>query len=949
MHTQVRWQLTYCQSTNAERCYCGEMQIQRQTMKTWRLLLVVFSLLTLNAAAEFEVLIAPTPDTTEKQFIWRVEPGHWYRLERSVNLATTNWVPQLEFQAEGPVFVHDKGGGPRGFYRLARIDKCPPQIQSYYPYDGAFSVARHSAVRINLTDMTGIDASSIQLTVGALGTFTPSDPELDFAVSNLTFNAQGTPLGPFGAKIPLMLQVADVLGHTLVHNWSVELEHPDIPVINLFVFGSPEAVAMGQELTETQLRFGQTSGHPYPANPPPPTWRISGIETNRIIIQVDDQNVMLALLDQLPPGTSVANAAVGRIEEMFHRRIVAVATAPQLLVLETEDVPLENLFTSYSYSVDEDTAIRLQTDEDGNLLFPPANIAMAVTLKLADFDKRINLISKHWDWSDKEYFTENPHVSLTFDRLDLTLNVYADVAGKFVLSTDDDKRAMEFSAALTTEFDAGVLPVLALNIGTRHDAEGDILKRVNLVALVVWIGPVPLNIDFNFGVGWKAYVEGQINATVKGGLTYNQTTTYWADYDYYRSTRFKSGREVSGPGLEQVPITATATGTLGAGLSVIPYLELAVGPRITVLGAEASAQAGVRGYLTAYADMEVEANVVVASATVGGTPSTTAGRDLKACLTAGLDWGIDAFYRLELDAPWPFNALDMTKKGEKTLVSGQLITPFTKCWYIYTLEEPALGSITDYLSSLDLAPYSPSSASALTAIGQPKKSSFKVGSATVIPQVVVTNSSGTVVAEVDGGYTRQWYWNDIPIPGMTSDTLGLESPISGCGGTYQTIVSGSAGMVLASPLVQVTALPSGAPLESALGATAAEILTTGELDAEPFGAIGPWKGTEVVFLPLANGEVEIYDRAGEFIEALATGFSDLGPIDTGTIGGSNRLALVGRFLGGDMLQIYDADGALLDTYPRPGANRRDGSHGGLLGAGHHSWRRAKRNFNVPRG
>ena len=459
-----------------------------------------------------------------------------------------------------------------------------------------------------------------------------------------------------------------------------------------------------------------------------------------------------------------------------------------------------------------------------------------------------------------------------------------------------------------------------MNLSTTHSDGGPILDEYTLGSGIIWIGIIPFPYYFYFGVDWAGTVGGTLSGTVTGGFTYNKTTTYWASYDHYRSDRFKSGKDVSGPGFEKVPLTATLEGALNARLEVIPYFELAVGPDVGVAGAEVRAQAGVGGNLTAYGDFSLELNnTAFTVSTGGGSAGNVSGYSLEACLSTGMDWSIYAFYLVELDAPSPFNGLDYSSgKKTETLITGSLIDPVTKCWYINGMDEPTVGSAKDYFSPEDLEPYIPAGKEVDKRLAWPSTDSIELQSEIVIPEVIVKNGSGETVETFTGGYTRQWQKDGVSIPGMNTDTLSIKDPgttSSSSSGTYSSIVKGADGSVFGGPATAAFVIPDGAPLETPVGPDPAQILPSTGPVPEPIGTVGTWNGTDALFLPVPGGGIEIFDGVtGSLVETLVTGFPAIGQVDFGSIGGSDVLVVASEDPGNDSLRIYGTDGVLLSSY-----------------------------------
>ena len=147
--------------------------------------------------------------------VWPTTPGVRYEVRQSTNLQSWSTVPGYPAAATGPAqqmpFATE---GAARFFQVRQLDEQPPAIVSQFPENGGFAVSRFADLTVRLSDATGVDTNSIQLTVGNLGTFSLTNAQLTFSNGVLTFLNDGSiPLGDYGTNIQVTLIAADPLGN----------------------------------------------------------------------------------------------------------------------------------------------------------------------------------------------------------------------------------------------------------------------------------------------------------------------------------------------------------------------------------------------------------------------------------------------------------------------------------------------------------------------------------------------------------------------------------------------------------------------------------------------------------------------------------------------------------------------------------------------------------------
>ena len=363
------------------------------------------SLGALTIWAQPEMVILPGAEGTSpgaQRVIWSTDPGIRYELQESTDLndpdgwATVEGYPSEAEALAQQAMVEQQAAGAK-FYRVVVLDEQPPTIVQHTPGDGAFGVRRFSAIRLTLEDSSPIDPDSIRLTVGGHGVFAAASPQLTFEDNTLVFDLGGdTALGGWGETIAVELTAADVLGNAAAQTWMFRLEQEPIYVEELFIFGSPDAQRVGQEIGAIPTRIvaqrwaGQSG--PIRMNGDADPWRLVQVGSDRLLIEYDGQS----------PGPHFAaeqyacNIVPATLAEIFYRRITEVIDDPasSILTLMTEDVSLADIARQETFRLDED-ALAFEVDELGV-------ITRAASIRA--FEDRFALDPIGIDWSGMAVF-----------------------------------------------------------------------------------------------------------------------------------------------------------------------------------------------------------------------------------------------------------------------------------------------------------------------------------------------------------------------------------------------------------------------------------------------------------------------------------------------------------------------------------------------------------------
>jgi formylglycine-generating enzyme required for sulfatase activity len=448
---------------------------------------------------------AATPGS--RNLVWPATPGLRYEVQQSTNLQSWSTAPGYPAPAFGPAQqMPFSATGTAGFFRVTQLDDQPPVIASQYPADGGFAVPRFSNLTLQLSDATGIDTNSLQLTVGTLGTFTLTNAQLTFSNNLLTFiNGGSIPLGAWGTNVTATLVMADTLGHFVTNTWSFALELQPQVVTNLFVFGSPQAQRAGQQVGNIPTRALVKQTGPLPMSSGLP-WTLAQVATNYLLLAYTNTAPGFTV------GQYVCNLTPVSTNEIFYRKITALSDDPanKQLTLFTVDVPLTEIATNGSASISSDSMF-FQTDTNG--AFKPA---YAKTLSVSG---TINFqpIGCSFDGAEFSLQTDTgglPLVSLTADEMHFWL--YPSLRCSMETSWGNLQK-LEVIASGKVEA-ACVFDAQFLLAGIAAEKKLATIHVTGGTVFLGFIGPVPVFIEVGGDFDLKAQAQAYATMKFKGGF-----------------------------------------------------------------------------------------------------------------------------------------------------------------------------------------------------------------------------------------------------------------------------------------------------------------------------------------------------------------------------------------------------------------------------------------------
>jgi formylglycine-generating enzyme required for sulfatase activity len=558
-----------------------------------------------------------TPET--HQLVWPTDAGVRYELEETTDLAT-GWDTATGYplEAVGPVqqqlFTPQPGAK---FFRVTTIDEQAPAIIERFPINGGFAIPRFGKVAVELSDLTGIDPATISLTVGALGSYTTSSPELTYADGTLTFDLGGdTALGGYGETITVTLNVADTLGNAGSYNWAFELETEAQVVGDLFVFGSPEAQRSGQQIgaIPTRVLAQRAAGGPIRMSGGADPWEIDSVQADRIVLAYTGATAPVFAAD-----TYLANLTPASLDEVFYRKVISSSddSGNQLLTLFTVDVGLEEMVTQGSLSTDS-TDLVFEVDGNGVIqraIFIDEDVSLnpiCLALNGAHFTLRSDGFSFNYGAYTLESGTGTDWLDIELEEMSWcltpSLQVYLDMGLTGLKRFEGSLRGdLEIDMVLDTE-------VLLVGSST----ETLLFDLPPELELSFWVplgtlGIVPVSALVKADLALKSEAEASITASLRTGLRQDAYAQFGLEYDKDDGIDWINSASIGRSTI--IPTTAVASGELSLGVTLEPSVSFlvyglagakAVLPVTGSIVCEGDTQGGYEGRLEADIDLDIE-------------------------------------------------------------------------------------------------------------------------------------------------------------------------------------------------------------------------------------------------------------------------------------------------------------------------------------------------------
>ena len=285
-------------------------------------------------------------DTNAVRLDWEAIPGQRYEVHNSPDLLTGAW---SNFTPDGIVAESVLGTfadvitNSRQFYCVVKQDTDAPTI-TIFPEDNAIAVPTNSPITIIFADETGVDASSIHVSVGPWADFSASDPNVSYSSNTLVFTPPES-IGLPGDYITNSLTVADTLGHALTNYiWSFRLEQTATTTSDFLPLmappaGSAAAKRLPPGVPSTRLRTL------------PNVRPLSGAEEYHIV-SVTSNTVAFSYISNLPAVSNGTLLVSFDAAFPFYRRVdsddVIVNISKKTVTVSTVDIPVTDLISDAS-------------------------------------------------------------------------------------------------------------------------------------------------------------------------------------------------------------------------------------------------------------------------------------------------------------------------------------------------------------------------------------------------------------------------------------------------------------------------------------------------------------------------------------------------------------------------------------------------------------------------
>jgi len=567
-------------------------------MKTLRILLSIIPALVLPGQLAAEAVGEPAPppsiailpndgpgaDPSEPmRVVWSTEPGVRHMLQESTSLASESWATVSGYPSEATglagqhTFERDPGG--RGFFRVAELDEQGPQIVGLNPADGAYGIGRFRRIEIELSDRTGIDPDSIELSIGGAPAMTLDHPGLSLESRMLVYTPEaGSPLGGRGELIGVSMSLADPLGNPATYAWAFELEKDLVEATDLFLFGSLAARSAGQHIADSAtgaftLSHAGFDG-PVAMGGDVPEWELAEVGEDYVLISYSGDN---------PPafavGQPIANLIPRTVGEIFHRLVTDVTDDPvaKLLTLHTEEADFWRILAGGSFGIGDEIVV-FDVDEEGRILNGEA---------LSTGNGTVELPAIAIDWSNRAimgtYTTGGGETEIVWgtdlesppgggqwtSKLTLdAMNILVSPVFSFEADLDVPRFHCETSMRINPQVSASF---------EFFEQTGAVESRSTLwhARKAIWIPNTPLWIILDLRMDLAAGFDGSVTGRISTDTRAEAPLGLVIDYDASRAQRLIYDPRVGRPAVDLArPPALEAGGTLAAHLTLVPVVRV---------------------------------------------------------------------------------------------------------------------------------------------------------------------------------------------------------------------------------------------------------------------------------------------------------------------------------------------------------------------------------------
>lgn len=524
-----------------------------------------------------------TTNAAQREVAWSTEPGIRYVLQECSNLTSNDWTTVSGYPSEAEALAQQhliELDATNRFYRVQMLDEQSPEIVTRVPSDGAFAIRRYnSPISLTLYDVSGVDVSSIAMTVGDLGTFTVADAKLSYTNGVLIFDNGGdVALGSYGTNVQVSLSMADVNGYAATNSWMFDLEVEADVETNLFVFGSPEAQRSGQQIgtIPTRILAERMNSGPIRMSGADP-WTIQSVETNQIVLSYTSSSAPV-----FNAGTRLANLTPANVNEIFYRQVTGTSDDPvgKLLTVFTADLSLEELVTEGSLSV-SDNSVVLETSTNGTIVkavsidveisLPPVGFSMdGAGFKVTTEGSQVTVGGLTYEYGSPPQDGWGTTVGLEFTAEELNWWLTPKLETSLEINFG---KLTRFSTVAFGHIESAAVYQAALLAGVSYNKTLCEFPVMSQWLYLGNIGPVPVFVEIGVDVKVDADASAEAALQFRYGIRKAQDAAFGVNYENESVNWINEFKEASP---EIIPFAVTLNGEVGLGLSVKPRVKALV-------------------------------------------------------------------------------------------------------------------------------------------------------------------------------------------------------------------------------------------------------------------------------------------------------------------------------------------------------------------------------------
>jgi formylglycine-generating enzyme required for sulfatase activity len=443
-----------------------------------------------SAADNVPVLLdlTRTNGATQAQIMWAADGDRLYAAQTTTNLSSGNWLPI----GGGPISPTSLVGvagitssESSRFFRVYPLDTQGPVISYRYPTIDGIAVRRASALTVRVSDETGVDTTSVALTINGTNHLSQGSPGVLVSTNGFQYTPSTEIWGSYAETASVEFVCADVLGNATTSRWSFTLELEPV-ITNALVHLQPPSGGKLASLRAASLDAGRRHSVPFSEE-----LSIVSLATNQLVLAYTGASHGLAV------GLVLINHDPAHF---FYRRITALEDDPpnSQVTVQTVHVQLTEIVQQGSFTPDVLSAVSTSglaldwEDDFGGTI--PFSYESELSLQPIDINEHVRLVpGRFWIDLEGELGVAFTVVDWKMKELDATLNTEISAALRSSVEFRQAVSLLDWSTTIGTPITLATIP-----IGL--------------------IGPVPVWIEVRLGIGWGASLDATGAVTFETGI-----------------------------------------------------------------------------------------------------------------------------------------------------------------------------------------------------------------------------------------------------------------------------------------------------------------------------------------------------------------------------------------------------------------------------------------------